>query len=57
MAVSQYCPVREGGPLRGRPKHKAPSDTFDDEQRSSGKRNSDECCQPSKQPSAQELLF
>ncbi|KAH1396271.1 hypothetical protein KXV70_001089 [Aspergillus fumigatus] len=57
MAVSQYCPVREGGPLRGRPKRKAPSDTFDDEQRSSGKRNSDECCQPSKRPSARELLF
>lgn len=57
MAVSQYCPVREGGPLRGRPKRKAPSDAFDDEQRPSGKRNSDECCQPSKRPSARELLF
>jgi hypothetical protein len=57
MAVSQYCPVREGGPLRGRPKRKAPSDGFDDEQRASGKRNSDEYCQPSKPLSARDLLF
>jgi hypothetical protein len=57
MAVSKYCPIREGGPLRGRPKCKAPSDAFNDEQQPSSKRNSDECYQLSKQPSTWELLF
>lgn len=54
IAVSQYCPIREGGPLRGRPKRKAPSDGFDDEQRASGEHNSDECCPPSKPLSARD---
>jgi predicted DNA-binding protein (UPF0278 family) len=31
-AISQYCPILEGGPLRGRRKRAAPSDGFDEEQ-------------------------
>jgi hypothetical protein len=31
-AVTLYCPVLEGGPLRGRPKRVMPSDGFDDKQ-------------------------
>ena len=34
-AVTDYCPVLEGGPLRGRPKRIAPSDGFDDSQTAS----------------------
>ncbi|KAJ5819391.1 hypothetical protein N7474_004982 [Penicillium riverlandense] len=31
-AISQYCPVLEGGPLRGRRKQAAPCDGFDEQQ-------------------------
>lgn len=49
-AVTDYCPVLEGGPLRGRPKRIAPSDGFDGSQTASRKRRASEEPKPDVHP-------
>ncbi|KAF7587244.1 hypothetical protein BBP40_007516 [Aspergillus hancockii] len=56
-AISQYCPIPEGGPLRGRPKRSAPSDGFRGKPQASYKRSANENCQPTVRLSAREILF
>lgn len=43
-AVTKYCSVREGGPLRGRPKRKAATEGFDNEQPAARRYNADGHC-------------
>ncbi|BDD57414.1 hypothetical protein MAP00_002777 [Monascus purpureus] len=55
-AISQYCSLLEGGPLRGRPKRATLSDGFDEEQSAIVVRPAKIHC-ASPKPSQQELLL
>lgn len=55
-AISQYCPVLEGGPLRGRRKRITPSDGFGEQQSAVVVRPAKIRC-ASPQPSQEELLL
>lgn len=55
-AISQYCPILEGGPLRGRRKRTAPSDGFDEEQKTIMVQSTKTDC-ASPEPSQQDILL
>lgn len=56
MAVTKYCSVREGGPLRGRSKRKVPSEGFDDEQPVTRKHNAGGHCSLDLSPPPKNIL-
>lgn len=56
MAITKYCSVREGGPLRGRSKRKAPSEGFDDEQPAMRKHNVGGHCRLDLSPPPKNIL-